>query len=298
MILNNLPIFSAMARNFRSDQMNRGMIGYTITGEFGPFSQKELNDYADATCDDRNKYADGRMLSPPFFFSKELYPMFRKIITHKKLGLDLVRMVHGQQGLRCFGTITRDDRFMVEMTIDDIVDTSAGEMLKIITRGIRKGDLIFEADTGFIVRRKKNTRQETHGTDDIEKTVPVMNGHEIRILIRTYRGQEKKYARVSNDTNPIHTSRFFARMAGLPGTILHGVCLLAMCTNSVIDSVAYRDPSRLRAVSGRFSYPVIPGDILTLAGTRENRGELSEIKFDVFSSKGKTVLRRGSMYLA
>lgn len=298
MILNNIPIFRAMARNYKSGGMNRSLIGYTIKNDFGPFTQKEIDEYADATCDDLGKYAAGSMLSPPFFFSKELYPMFRSIITHRELGMNLIKMVHGQQGLNNFGSIHKDDRFRVEMTIADILDTPAGEMLKVLTKGFRDGSPVFEADTGFVVRRRKEIRAEESGPGTEQEAVQVYDNDDLKIIIRTYAGQERKYARVSNDTNPIHTSRFFARMAGLPGTILHGVCLMAMCTNSVIDTIASRDPSRLRSVSGRFSYPVIPGDTLTLIGRRQRRGDLSEVKFNVFSSRGKAVLRRGNMILA
>lgn len=297
MILNNIPIFRAMARNYKSAGMNRGLIGFTIKNEFGPFTQREIDEYANATCDDPGKYAEGSRLSPPFFFSKELYPMFREIITHRELGLNLVKMVHGQQGLVNYDAVHKDDRFRVEMSIADIVDTPAGEMLRVLTRGFRDGGLLFEADTGFVVRRRKEIRAEQAVQAETVEAETIHDSNELRIAIRTYRGQERKYARVSNDTNPIHTSRFFARMAGLPGTILHGVCLMAMCTNSVIDTVASRDPSRLRSVSGRFTYPVIPGDTLTLIGSRKRRGSLSEISFNVFSSRGKAVLRRGNMLL-
>ncbi|MGG6496368.1 UNVERIFIED_CONTAM: MaoC/PaaZ C-terminal domain-containing protein, partial [Bacteroidetes bacterium 56_B9] len=36
------------------------------------------------------------------------------------------------------------------------------------------------------------------------------------------------YSSVSRDGNPIHTSPFLARFAGLPGTIVHGMHLSAM----------------------------------------------------------------------
>ena len=57
MILNNLSVFSAMARNYSSEAMNRGMIGYTIKREFGPFTPREFSQYASATGDDAAKYS-------------------------------------------------------------------------------------------------------------------------------------------------------------------------------------------------------------------------------------------------
>lgn len=295
MIFNNIPVFAAMMRNRKSTFMNRAMIGYTLRQRFGPFTQKEIDDYAYATLDDISKYHEKLSPAPPFFFSKELYPMFKKIITHRDLGVDLIRMVHGYQGLNCYNFIERNDVIDVEMRIEDITDTSAGEILRIVTRAYKEGELAIEGETGFVVRRKRHIDSDDGSKKNSDENYSFIdsNEDEIKILIKTEPGQEKIYAKVSNDTNPIHTSRVFARLAGLPGTILHGVCVIAMCTNSLIDNLAQREIKRLRAVSGRFSYPVIPGDTLTLKGRRFFRNGRKEVSFKVFSSKGKVVLKKG-----
>jgi len=123
------------------------------------------------------------------------------------------------------------------------------------------------------------------------------NPEEIRVTIKTFKGQQKKYAKVSRDTNPIHTSEFFARLAGLPGTILHGVCVIAMCSNSLIDLIGGRDPSLMDSVSARFSYPVIPGDILTLVGRKYSGRDGTRVDFDVFNSRGRAVVKKGGFHI-
>jgi len=293
MILNNISILSAMAKNHSSAAMNRGMIGYTIKRDFGPFSQKEFHEYARATNDSIDKYSGDEAPAPPFFFSKELYPMFRKIITNGELKLDLLRMVHGYQGLNCFGHIMKGDFIRVEMSIDDITETAAGEILKIVTRGYRDGEILFEGDTGFVVRRRRHGGNNKNGMRIVDPYVEDYEKSGIKLQIPTRKGQEKQYSKVSNDTNPIHTSMFFARLAGLPGTIMHGVCVIAMCTNSIMDEFAEGDNRRLKSVSGRFTYPVYPGDTLLLTGDRSRRGKLHEINFSLYSPKGKRVLKKG-----
>lgn len=292
MILNNIPVFSAMARNYHSAAMNRSMIGYTLKRNFGPFTQREFDEYASATNDDLSKYSSAEASAPPFFFSKELFPMFKKIITNEELKLDILRMVHGYQGLNCFGHIQKGDFINVQMSIDDITETAAGEILRIATRGYREGEILFEGDTGFIVRRKRHNNGNRNGIRILEK-----HGNdaadEIEIAIQTRKGQEKEYSKVSNDTNPIHTSRIFARLAGLPGPIMHGVCVMAMCTNTLVDRFAARDNRKIKTVSGRFTYPVYAGDTLTLEGSKGRRGKFHEINFNVFSSEGKAVIKKG-----
>lgn len=293
MILNNLSVFSAMARNYSSEAMNRGMIGYTIKREFGPFTPREFSQYASATGDDAAKYSAPDAPAPPFLFFKELFPIYKKIITHSDLKLDILRMVHGYQGLNCFGQIQKGDFIKFEVVIHDITETAAGEILKIITRGYRDGDVLFEGDTGIIVRRKRHFNGKKNGIRLLDTAGHEHSGDEVKLVINTRSGQEKEYARVSKDTNPIHTSPMFAKLAGFPGTIMHGVCVLAMCTNSLIDNFAGGDNRRLRSVSGRFTYPVYPGDSLTLIGKKGRRGKFHEIGFTLYSPKGKAVIKKG-----
>lgn len=292
MLRRNISLFASIFRNINSKKMNRAMIGYTIKRDFGPFGLNEIHEYVDATRDDYSKYSGADSPSPPFFFSKELYPLFKGIITHRGLHLNLLRMVHGQQSLKAYGSVSHNEIISIEMTISDISDTPAGELLLVKTKGSSGGRLILEAESGFVVRAPVEKKD---GKTKMEKyALPDSAGKdEVRFLINTAKGQEIKYAEVSNDTNPIHTNVFFARAAGLPGRILHGVCVMAMCTNSLVDGVAGRDPLRLREVSGRFSYPVIPGDTLTLAGYKTERDGVHGVNFNVYSGNGKVVVNRG-----
>jgi len=292
MLLKNISVFNSIIRNINSEKMNRGMIGYTLKNVYEPFGLEEIRDYADATCDDFSKYARSGAPAPPFFFSKELYPMFKQIITHRALNLNLLRMVHGYQRLRSYEPFRHENKLNVEMTITGITDTPAGELMMVKTAGSSDNKLILEAETGFIVRRKssgtdRKSRREKYAPDN----QPEKN--EFRFLIQTVKGQEKKYAEVSNDTNPIHTSTIFARAAGLPGRILHGVCVIAMCTNGLIDGVLNKDHSRLREISGRFSYPVFPGETLIVAGNGIMKDGLKGVDFNVYSESGKTVINKG-----
>ena len=292
MPVRNLSVLRTIFFNINSAAMNREMIGYTIKKDFGPFGLDEIHQYADATCDDFTKYSGINSPAPPFFFSKELYPLFKRIITHKDLNLNLLRMVHGSQSLKSYNAVSHNDTFSIEMRIADITDTPAGEVLLVKTKGSSKGKLILEAETCFVVRRKGN---RTDGKSKREKYAlrNLSGNEEVKFLIHTVKGQEKKYAGVSNDTNPIHTNALFARAAGLPGRILHGVCVMAMCTNTLIDGVAGRDPLRFREVSGRFSYPVIPGETLTVSGYRTVKNSHNGIRFNVYSGNGKTVINKG-----
>ena len=289
-MFNNLPLFRAIIRNISSKAMNREMIGYSIHKDFGDFSLNEIKQYVDATGDDFSKYSQSNV-APPFFFSRELYPLYQHIMTHKDLKINLLKMIHGQQSLKIYEPLRHDQTFSITLSIPDIADTPAGELLLIRMEGKSKGKLILEGETGFLVRdpgKKKDgkSKKEKASTEESNK-------NEVKILIKTQQKQELKYAKVSKDINPIHTNYLFAKAAGFPGRILHGVCVLAMSTNSLVDELAGKDTTRMREISVRFSHPVIPGDTLTLIGNTTKKGNLNEVSFNVYSSKNKPVINNG-----
>src|SRR5439155_25389690 len=75
--------------------------------------------------------------------------------------------------------------------------------------------------------------------------------------------QTFRYAEASGDNNPIHVDPNVAKMAGLPGIIVHGLCTMAFTSKVAIDKLADGDPTRLKRLHVRFARPVIPGDTIT-----------------------------------
>ena len=73
------------------------------------------------------------------------------------------------------------------------------------------------------------------------------------------------YAEVSGDHNPIHLDAEAARAAGFPGVIAHGMSVLAVVCEEVIDRYCAGDASRVRGVGGRFSAPVLPEEPLDIS---------------------------------
>src|SRR6185295_8424898 len=75
--------------------------------------------------------------------------------------------------------------------------------------------------------------------------------------------QSFRYAEASGDNNPIHMDQAVAKMAGLPGIILQGLCTMAFTSRAIVQEAAAGDPLRLRRLAVRFSKPVLPGDKIT-----------------------------------
>jgi len=75
--------------------------------------------------------------------------------------------------------------------------------------------------------------------------------------------QTYRYAEASGDRNPIHVDAGIAKMAGLPGIIVHGLCTMAFTSKVAIEKLCSGDPTRLKRLRVRFSRPVLPGQTIT-----------------------------------
>lgn len=60
-----------------------------------------------------------------------------------------------------------------------------------------------------------------------------------------------RYAGASGDFNPIHVDPEYARAAGLPQPVLHGLYVMALVARAVTDTVG-GDPRKLRHLSVQF----------------------------------------------
>ncbi|KAL4790169.1 acyl transferase domain-containing protein [Aspergillus venezuelensis] len=72
------------------------------------------------------------------------------------------------------------------------------------------------------------------------------------------------YAQLSRDFNPIHTSPVFAQLAGLPGTLCHGMCTSAIAEKVLEHLVLEGDRERLRGFDARFIDMVMPNERLVI----------------------------------
>ena len=106
--------------------------------------------------------------------------------------------------------------------------------------------------------------------------------------------QIRQYAEASGDRNPIHLDETFARSAGLPGVIAHGMLTMAFANQMLTDWLG--DRSRLKRLQGRFAGMVLPGDDITCSGSVVSKDEQTRrvvINLVVTNQRGEKVLNKG-----
>ncbi|MEV7775661.1 MaoC family dehydratase [Kitasatospora sp. NPDC086791] len=132
------------------------------------------------------------------------------------------------------------------------------------------------------------TRTEPHGTltpaahpGTTPDTDPLTLTHTLTAADTT------AYAHASGDLNPIHLDDDAARAAGFPGTIAHGMHLLALAAEEITDRFADGDPTRVHALGARFAAPTRPGTELRLTLHSHDAGTV--VRFTVATDAGTAV---------
>lgn len=100
--------------------------------------------------------------------------------------------------------------------------------------------------------------------------------------------------RLCGDRNPLHSDPEFAKRAGFPKPILHGMCTYGITCRGVLRTYADYDPSAFKRHAARFSSPVYPGETVTLELWRDGAVISFEAKV---KARDVTVVKNGMTLL-
>ena len=96
--------------------------------------------------------------------------------------------------------------------------------------------------------------------------------------------------RLSGDYNPLHADPEYAKKAGFKMPILHGRCTFSIAGHALLRTCCEYAAARLRAMEGRFSSPVYPGETIRT----EMWVDGSTVSFrSTVPARGVTVLNNG-----
>lgn len=277
-------LIAAAIKNIGSKGLNKEMIGFTSEEALGPVRHEEILSFAKATKDDNPVYHKEDAIAPPLFIFKLYIPMFKRILCLKDLRMNILRMVHSRQEIIWHRPIKVGENLKMKMKIQNIYETPAGELMEISGQAYSGNKLSVEGIAGILIRNKKKRSKKKL----IEKETLKEKFH---IELATDEGQQFRYAKASGDNNFIHTNNFLAKILGLPRTIMHGACVMAMICSALSKAIIDNDITRLSSMKGRFSYPVIPGEKLTLIVYDSSKKE--GVPFKVLNPAGKPVFKNG-----
>lgn len=116
-----------------------------------------------------------------------------------------------------------------------------------------------------------------------------------KIVDITTRPDQALVYRLCGDRNPLHSDPGFAKKAGFPKPILHGMCTYGITCRGVLQTFADYDPAAFRQHIARFSSPVYPGETVTMEMWKDGNVVSFEAKV---KSRGVTVIKNGKTVLA
>jgi acyl dehydratase len=85
--------------------------------------------------------------------------------------------------------------------------------------------------------------------------------------------------RLSGDVNPLHAEPDFAKAAGFPRPILHGLATFGVAGHAILKTLCSYDPAKITAMKGRFSAAVYPGETIRTEMWQEKSAAGSVISF-------------------
>ncbi len=179
------------------------------------------------------------------------------------LGITWSHVVHGEQGLLLHEPVAPQGNVIGRTRILDVVDKGEGKGALVYSeRAISdkaSGRLLAtltqttfcRADGGF-----GGSKRETPPPHALPERAPDI------ICDLPTRPEMALIYRLSGDVNPLHADPEFAKAAGFPRPILHGLATFGVAGHALLKAICGYDPARLTAISGRFSAPVFPGETI------------------------------------
>jgi len=248
--------------------------------------------YAAATNTSNPFYVDssraGGIMAPPIYgvvyqFLALGLPMF-----DQELGVNMLRLVHGEQDMRFTHAVKPGDVIKTSATIQNITDKTSGELLDVALKSVnQRGETVCETLTGLFIRGRTRgaKKEDVERVEEVSPTGKVVMETKLEVA----KDQSLRYADASGDHNPIHKDPDMAKAAGLPDIILHGMCGMAFVQNAIIDGLCGGDPNRLKRLKVRFAKPVMNGDTLTIKAFET--GTPGTVAVEVYNPAGVPVIR-------
>ena len=260
-------------------------IGKVYQGGYALVDPALVLAYGEATNDSHVAYVGPDGVAPPMFHVRLLQPVIWGIATDPELGLDVVRLVHGEHDATFHRPLKHWDLVQMRGRLESVEEKSSGLLVTSRLTCFVEGEVAVEARTAFFIRvEKRGDRSSTPAAPPAAPPPPTFTRN-----LKVAPDQSYRYAEASLDRNPIHIDPAMARAAGLPDVILHGLCTMALSGKAVTDVLASGDPRFLRRLSVRFARPVSNGSTLTLSGWRKR----SSADFMVQDEQGNAVITHG-----
>jgi acyl dehydratase len=191
-------------------------------------------------------------------------------------GIDWVKVVHGEQSIVIHETLPLEGRVRGVSRITDVIDKGEGRGALIYAErdivDVSNGALLATVYQTVFCRGDGGFGGATKPTPTPHAIPEREPGLSIDLPTSP---QGALIYRLSGDINPLHANPEVARAAGYERPILHGLASFGLSCHGLVKLLCDGDPASVRAMGGRFSSPVFPGETLRVEAWREGGGKFS-----------------------
>lgn len=275
--------------------LNKACVGRQYPPIVSNVTADAIGAYACAYNEDNPAFFDasrsGGIVAPPMFGVVVTWNSVMGAVTDSEVGADLLRLVHGDQDMQFLAPIWPGDKITSHAKIISIETKPSGETMAVeLSAENQKGDPVQRIVFGVFIRGGGHRAALAQArAAEVGRGEPLFS-----VAQKIDPDQTVRYAAASGDHNPIHVDENIARMAGLPGIIVHGLCTMAFTSKVAIDRLCGGNPERLRRLAVRFSRPVRPGETITTRVWRDGEHEgRARFAFETFNANNQAVIKGG-----
>ena len=273
--------------------LNKDLVGKQYAPTTNEATLEAMQNYARAYNDDNPAFFDasraGGIVGPPMFAVVVTWPAILAVVGDPDLKVDVIRLLHAEQDMEFLQPIRPGDKITSIAKVAEIETKASGETLLIeIDATNQNGDPVNR--TLFIAFIRGGGR----GGADARIAEAARGEPIVTVAQQIDKDQTYRYKDASGDFNPIHVDEIFAKMAGLPGIIVHGLCTMAFASKVMIDKLCGADPLKLKRLKVRFTRPVLPGQVITTKVWPDGEHDHRKVfAFETLNPDGRAVIRGG-----
>lgn len=181
--------------------------------------------------------------------------------------INLAQVVHGSQSITVDGPVPTSGSATVTTRISDVWDK--GRAAVIWQEGVAtapSGERLWTTRSSIFVRG------EGGWGGDRGSSTPVELPDRVPDVDTTYDvlPQQALLYRLCGDRNPLHADPDFAKAAGFPAPILHGLCSYGIVLRTLTDTLLGGDATRVGGFGVKFAGVVYPGETIRVRAWRED----------------------------
>jgi len=182
--------------------------------------------------------------------------------------IDLQRVLHGSQEVVAHRPLPASGRATLRTTVTDVWDK--GKAAVIVQEGVATeeatGDPLWTVRSSIFVRGEGGWG----GDRGPSRKVTLPDRPADAETAYTVRPDQALLYRLCGDRNPLHADPAFAKGAGFPAPILHGLCTYGIVLREVTDLLLDGDAASIGGFAARFAGVVFPGETIHVVAWRED----------------------------